>query len=959
MVGLALLGRTSLLEDEYELPLRVPQRVTELATLLLLKSGSPVRRSFVSQVLWPDSTEDEARANLRRHLHMLAKALPGHDKIPWFHADKVNLTWNATSPYRIDVIEFTRLADAGEFADAVRVYGGDLLPESYADWLTPYRTALRERVKAMLLVLARSADDAIAIASAEQASALDPYDEPAIRVLIERRMSIGDRAGALQRYREFERRLRDDLSATPEQETANLLGYVLHERGSEASAALPHPMTSLIGRDAELAEILRLLQEQHVITLVGVGGVGKTRLAIEIASRSFGAYGGGVWFVDLSAIQEHDGDEVAESVRRALGASVWERDPIKAIGKELSPTPSLLVLDNCEHVVHCAAKLVSALSAFRQLHILATSRHTLGVRGEIRFTVAPLDVPHTSDVALEDIAAWSAVQLFVERASTVRSDISIDRGNAHLLAEIVTNVEGLPLAIELAAAHAGVLTLEGIAKRTRESFDLLRKSGANANAHRHAALDSTIAWSISLLSASERSLFVALAVFPDDWDIEAAQAICSLQSTQDDIFPFLSEFIEASLVTISQNAGEARYRLHATIRRYLQSMAESSDESLARRYAAYYAQRLDEAAEAEKKAGITAYLALVRPNYSNFWHALRFYAHYGEVLIAARMCTNLLQYWDRAGYVNQASDLIEQLLDPFASDEFADAPAELCRCAGFLANTRGHWEDAIRWNELAMRAFKRVGERRKAVSARLGAVHARSFAGAPLQSTIAEFEEAYAQVVADNDTTGAAEILANLGAMYCTAGDTKGARERLTRALSSFRETGSLHNAANVLRSFARCYRDDGDHAQAIEYAEQAADLFLQLGDSANAGDALRISGQDHRATGRFAEARAKIMQALTLVPNSYEPRFATYAIVEAARLLEATGHHNQAARLAGFAAQTQRRHGIRKQPILDETFIQTLRTKLGDAFEAHFHSGAMLTMDSARRVLEATSFSE
>ncbi|MHB8179085.1 MAG: ATP-binding protein [Vulcanimicrobiaceae bacterium] len=810
----------------------------------------------------------------------------------------------------------------------------------------------------MLRSLAQGADDAVAIAAAEQALALDPYDELTLRSLLARRMGIGDHAGALQRYREFERRLREDLSAVPEEETANLLGRALYERGSASSSAIPRSMTSLIGRDDELAEILRLLVDRRVVTLVGPGGVGKTRLAIEAASRLLGAYDGGVWFVDLSAIHERDEDEVAESVRRALGASARERDPVAAIGKRLASVPSLLVLDNCEHVVHGTALLVSALGAFPQLRVLATSRHVLGVPGEHRFAVIPLGVPRTSDEGPEVLATRPAIRLFIERASTVRSNLSIDRGNAHLLAEIVANVEGLPLAIELAAARAGVLTLDGIAKRTRENLDLLRRSDVKANVDRHAALDSTIAWSVSLLSLSERSLLTALTVFPDDWDIEAAQAICGPEAAQDDIFPALSELIEASLVAIAQSAGETRYRLHATIRRYAQSMPEASDESRVHRYAAYYAQRLEEAAEAEKKVGITAYLSHVRPDYANFLQAVRFYAQRGEVSTAARMCANLLQYWGRAGYANQAADLVEQLLEPFASDEFAGAPAELCRCAGSLANARGQWEDAIRWHEIAMRAFERAGERRKAVSARLGAAHARSFAGAPLQSTIAEFEETYAQLSAENDTFGAAEILADLGAMYCVAGDTHGARERLTRALSIFRKSGSLHNAANVLRSFARCYRDDGDYAQAIEHAEQAAELFLQLGDLANAGDALRICGQGHRAMGRFSEARAKIAQALTLVPSSYEPRFAAYAIVEAARLLYATGQQSQAARLAGFAAQIQERHGIKKEPVMDEGFVQALRATLGDAFEAALLSGAMLTMDSARRLLDA-AFSE
>lgn len=945
---LALLGRGVIVCGRTETPLHVPEKALELAAFLIVNSG-PVRRSYASQTLWPDDSEEASRSNLRRHLYGLAQALPGTDSDAWFTADKVHLCWNHATGWT-DVAQFEEFCRRGEAAAAIELYRGDLLPECYADWIEPHRARLRDAALALLRTLALHADAAVAIGAAQRALQMEPLDERMLRTLMQRRAAIGDRGGAVARYREFERYLSAELDAMPEEETRGLFEELLLRSGPSANFSLPRAHTSFIGRSGELKDLLDSLERERVVTITGPGGVGKTRLALEAGAQILGTVRGGVWFVDLSTIASDE--EVAEQIRRAFGESASHGDALETVLASIGSTDTLVVLDNCEHVAAGARAAVTAISGRTAARVLCTSRRALNIPGEFRVLLAPLVVPEDERETPQSIVQVPAVHLFVERAGTVRGPLAVSYDNAHLLAQIVKQLDGMPLAIELAAARTGVLTLEGIAKRTLDGITVLSRAGMHATTHRHAALDSTIAWSVALLSESELALFAALAVFPDDFDMIAAQAICAPETdTDQDIFPHLSELVEASLLSASPSGDLVRYRLHATIKRYARSLPQAALEQHARRHALYFLEQTTLLADIRKRRGAAAYIASVHPDHTNFLTALRWFAEHDTIDQATAMSVEMLQYWERFGYVKQGSEIVAGLLSKYGCMPFEGAPARLLRCAGTLANARGEWGLAVELNTHAERAFEVAGERREALSAQLGAAHARSYAGEPLEKTIVAYERAYAQAIADGES--GAEILANLGAMYVSAGNTAVAREHLLKALAHFREDDDLHNAANVLRILARSYRDDAAYDDALACAEQSEELFMELGDLANAADAARIVAQVQRLHSRLEDARAHLARSLSLLEQSYDPRFATYVAAEAARLLHAGEHLHQSAQVVGFVAAIQTRHAIRKELVADEPFVPDLKARLGEAFERNAALGAGMTLGSVRRVLE------
>lgn len=929
MTTLILLGHAALREDGSEYALRVPVRALEVLALLALTRG-PVRRSLAAQLVWPEASEREALANLRRNLYTLSRSLPGHAQNPWFASDTLYLQWKQSPAHAADVAQFAGYCEANDAVRAIECYGGDLLPESYAEWIIPHRDGLRARAKQMFALAMRGADGPAALHIGERSLALDPLDESSVRAVMELRIAEGDRAGALALYRTFAQRSLAELGAPPSEQTAAIAA----QAQIQAAPRNPIPRTegSMFGRHAEMERALRLLEERALVTLVGPGGVGKTRLALETASRVAAGYAH-AWFVDLSELDAGDDDAVAETVRRAAGAPVFCGDATRDIAGFVDNDPSLIVLDNCEHVRKGAAALVFALRACPRVRVLATSRRVLGIPGEERLAVAPLGRP-------------DSVRLFEERANGVNSGFSISSGNVHLVEEIVTQLDGLPLAIELAAARAGILTLEDIANRTKDGLALLRRSAGNG---RHSTLTHTVAWSARLLPASEFRLLSVFAVFAGDADLEALQTLWGAGDPKADVFIPLRELIEVSLVDARAVGGTVRYGLHTAVRHYLRETNGAPERSLQRSHAAYYAGRLAAAAAAAQTHGAAAYLARVRTEYANMMEALRFYVAERDFAQAAALCSDMRDYWDRAGGAGAALVLVNELL----AQAGGQIPAALLRVAGFLENAQGNWKTAIRLNEQAATAYESHGERSEAIRARLGAVHARSYAGEPLSKTIAAFEDAFVEFRALDDRVCAADVAANLGAMYCSSGDLGRASERLMFALSVFAEMRFVDRSANALRVLARTYRDEGNHPRAEAFARESAQIFTDLGDDANAADALRICAQSARARGDIHASYLDLAQTLTLLERSYDPRFATYALVEASRVLRALGDLQSAARAVGLGHHLQRRHGTAKEAVRDESVVRELAADLGDAFEPAFASGSLMRLAEVRSRLE------
>ena len=374
---------------------------------------------------------------------------------------------------------------------------------------------------------------------------------------------------------------------------------------------LPLARTSFIGRERECLEVKRLLPMTRLLTLTGVGGCGKTRLALEVARDLVGAYPDGVWLVDFAPLSE--ADLVPQAVSEALGVREQPgRAVLETLEDTLRPKKMLLVVDNCEHLVEAVAGLMDALlDSCPDLRILATSRERLDTTGEVAWvvpslTVPSLTVPDSNQEAYtpRELEAYESVRLFSERARQRDPTFVLSVRNSQAVSQVCRRLEGIPLAIELAAGRMGVLSAQQLSSRLDDYLRLL-SSGTRTTDPRHRSMRATLEWSHELLSEPERMLFRRLSVFAGGWTLEAAEEVCSGKGIQEsEVLDVLSELVERSLVVTEAGHDEVpRFRMLEPIRQYGQELLEQSEasEALRSRHASYYL-TLAEEADAEEAA---------------------------------------------------------------------------------------------------------------------------------------------------------------------------------------------------------------------------------------------------------------------------------------------------------------------------------------------------------------------
>ena len=375
---------------------------------------------------------------------------------------------------------------------------------------------------------------------------------------------------------------------------------------------LPLELSSFVGRERQIAEVKRLLLGgNRLLTLTGPGGCGKTRLALAVAFEVMEGFEGGVWLVELASLS--DPDLVPQAVASTLGVrEAQDRPLIETLSARLGSRKMLLVLDNCEHLVEGCALLADALlRACPNLRILATSREALGIAGERAWLVPSLSLPGGPQnlPPLEELAHYEAVRLFAERAAAVASDFELTEHNAPAVAHLCRGLDGIPLAIELAAARVRVLSVEQIVSRLEDSFGLLT-GGSRTALPRQRTLRATIDWSHELLSEKEQVLFQRLSVFAGGFTLEAAEAVCAGDGLElHAMLDLLSRLVDKSLVLVAgQQGGEARYQLLETVRQYGQEkLNESGEEPTIKRHHADFFLKFAEQVEQRSIVRTAAY----------------------------------------------------------------------------------------------------------------------------------------------------------------------------------------------------------------------------------------------------------------------------------------------------------------------------------------------------------------
>jgi non-specific serine/threonine protein kinase len=459
---------------------------------------------------------------------------------------------------------------------------------------------------------------------------------------------------------------------------------------------LPTSLTTFIGREKEQGEIVSLLAKNRLVTLTGAGGIGKTRLSIQTAFAMLKDFPDGIWLVDLAPLS--DPELVLTTVLTKLALTEQAgRSPLDILTDFLQNKRVLLILDNCEHLVQACAQLVETLLlASPNLHILATSREALGIDGEMLYLLPPLTTPDRVHATLESLLYYEAVQLIVERAQTALPGFSLTYHNAAAIVQVCQQLDGIPLALELAAARVKVLRMEEIAARLNDRFRLL-SGGARTALARHQTLQAMIDWSHSLLSEPECMLLRRLSIFAGGWSLDAAEAVCGDEGIDTDaVLDLLTKLLNKSLVIAERKQGkEARYWMLDTIREYAREKLWATGEGdlLLQRHLAYFVDLAEQAEPELRGPNAETWLDRLEMEHSNIHAALECAQTLGYSDTGMRLVGALWRFWFQRGYFGEGQQWLER-----SWEHIDTTPAIRARAlagAGFLANFRGDTAQAL------------------------------------------------------------------------------------------------------------------------------------------------------------------------------------------------------------------------------------------------------------------------
>jgi predicted ATPase len=704
-------------------------------------------------------------------------------------------------------------------------------------------------------------------------------------------------------------------------------------RAGEATAVahnLPQFLTSFVGRDEELATCAERLARTRLLTLVGFGGSGKTRLAVELARRALEEHPDGAWFVDLAPVQDAARIEAALaaalSVREEPGRSLTE-----GLLDRLRGRRALVLLDNCEHLLAgCAALADVLLRACPDLKVLATSREALGVEGETVHPVPTLSCPAEGLRGVEAHEASESVRLYVERARLVVPEFRLTEANATVVGEICRRLDGIPLALELAAARARVLSVEQILGKLDDRFRLLT-GGSKSALPRQQTLRATIQWSYDMLAEREQEFFRRLAVFAGGWSLEGAVAVVEENADEFEVLDLLTLLADKSLAVVDRAGGDgARYRFLESVRQFaLERLRETDEEKALRERHLDHFLALAERAEAE----------LLGPSQGTWFARLD---GDGENLLAA--------------------------LD--ASRDLPDGPRRGLRLAGAVArfwSARGRYLLGLRALTSALDADAKVraatGDTTPDPARGKALVRAGGLAIylCDLEAAGPPIEESLATYQALGDQKGIARAYAGLATLAAYRGDFVASRDHGLHSLELYRANGDKRGVAVTLHNLGYLALLQGDWLQASPAYEEALALLREVGDLEHMALTLADLAVASQGLERADRAHAELAEALSLVVELSAPREGAYALEAAAVLAEAWREPAQAARFAGAAQALRERIGSPLVP-LEQGDRDGLRRRLEAAlggtpfFEAH-EGGRGLGFEAA--VAEARTWLE
>lgn len=869
-------------------PVRLPTRKIECLLAYLVLRPERHSREKLAALLWGEVPDEQARVSLRYALAMLRKQIGGE----LLDADRETVQLNPSFPLWVDAAAISgsglRRFDPGsisieELKSKIEDYRGDLLADFYDDWILPEREHYRQLFLDGLLYLTQhyrsTSEYAPAIETARRVLRSDPANERAHQHLMFCYVALGNRQAALLQYERCVVALNEELAATPSSETTALYEWIKEARGESAALAtritnLPIPLTSFIGREREMREIKELLapgaeRTRPLVTLTGAGGSGKTRLAIQVATDLIDAYRDGVWWVELAALIESAA--VPQAVAKALGVRELAQQPlIETLEHFLRDRQALLVIDNCEHLLEACAQVGgSLLQACGQLQILATSRESLRVDGEKIYLVPTLSIPGAEqDSRRQPLLGYESVRLFVERARAVHNDFVMDAANEPGIAQICQRLDGIPLALELAAARSNALSVSEIAARLHDRFRLLTH-GSRTALPRQQTLRATIDWSHDLLSERERVLFRRLAVFTGGFTLDAATVICGGRGiAEPDVEPLVLNLFDKSLLSVTRS-GATRYFMLETIREYAIEKLAGSDEfgEFSNRHSDFFLGFVERADPRIKSGERLVWTERYMLEHENIQAALKWAIEH-DTAISTGLPSALFRFWLFRGYFAVGRQWMELLL---ASPQAARP--ELRARALITAGEMAAWVNdpkGIEMLESSLALCRELGDKKGTALALqwLGLNYAYSGEFARARTLSAESVQIFREL---GDVWQLGEALCWQGRAALFARDFAASRELFVEGKQLLEQTGDKWDTGFPLHDLAKIAYLEGDYAAARNLAKSSLDLMQEAGDKGGVSHVANTLGQILRAQGDYLQAGEYYRDSLHLMSAEQE----------------------------------------------------------------------------------------
>jgi predicted ATPase/DNA-binding SARP family transcriptional activator/DNA-binding CsgD family transcriptional regulator len=960
------------------------KKAASLMKLLTLAPGHRLHREQVMDLLWPNSGKKAASNNLSQTLHVARRVLTSDpaESSRYLASQDESLVLCPDSLLWVDVEAFEEAAATARHASepqafraAIDLYAGELLPEDrYEPWAEGRRAHLRELYLSLLLELGALYEERKefepAIEALGRVVAQEPTHEGAHAGLMRLHALSGRRREALSQYERLRealsgeldaevgattQRLREDIAAgrfPPVQPTV-----AQSEKPSDVGKHnLPASRTSFVGREHEMIEIKRHLAMTRLLTLTGAGGSGKTRVALEVARDLIGAYPDGVWLAELASLSE--GEFVAQALAEAVGMQGQPGRPLTdTLIDALRTKKMLLILDNCEHLVEDVAGLVAfLLESCPYLRILATSREALRVSGEVIWPVSLLSVPDLeTQTTVARLEGYEGIRLFVDRARQRKPAFALRTENAQTVAHICVHLEGLPLAIELAAARIKMLPPKALLGRLEDRLKLLT-GGPREFSERQRTLRSTIEWSYELLEEGEKALFGRLSVFSGGATLEATQRVCdALGDLSVDTLDGASSLLDKSLLGQEEWAeGEPRLVMLETIREYARERPEESGEAeeIKRVHAQYFLTLAEEANQGLKGANQLEWLERLEAEHDNMRAALSWALGRNEAEVALRLGGALWWFWSLRGYHSEGRRWLEAALaiDGHGSPE---SRAMALAGVGALASAQG---ELVRAQEACEEGLELLAnEDREASEAKLCLL---SFLGwvvwerQDYRRATQLYEESLALSRDINDTWWLASSLSNLALAYHSRGDYERATKLYEQSMDFSRKQSDKLSLAFCLINLGMVVYSQGDLERAAKLTEESVALQRELGTRGAVDRGLCNLGWIALLQDDLGRAADLYRESLSLSWETGMNPTVQSALEGLACVAVAKGEAERSARLWGAAQPLHEAKGIpRDTDFLAEADARISAVRLGmgeEEWDEAWRKGRAMTLDEA-----------